>query len=949
MWMDPTIFEEAPPICGSGLGGMQVRKIQQTQILEFLRTLREAKDELDRQTSWDVLQDLFADMQEFALQIGRYIEETTAGEGIKAVSLLEEFCDTVYEAYQNQDVFSYSDRLGSQLIHIENTVKEELRPDRIEVVFFSYQLSMWDSLESVYLAAKADPHCDVYVVPIPWFDRLPNGDLGEMHYDGGQYPGDIPITNWKEYDVEARHPDIIYIHNPYDEGNYVTSVHPDFYSKRLRSLTDLLVYIPYFIGTDNIEERFCVTAACVYAHKTIVQSEKIRELYIKAFRKAYGNQLGNPEDRFVALGSPKLDALLNANPEDFDLPGEWRDLIYNEDGTKKKIVLYNTSVSAILQWNERHLEKLRFVFDTLRERNDVVLWWRPHPLSEVTYQSMRPHLLDEYKDLVSEYMGDGRTYRPDDENPGEKKGRGNFIFDRSGDLHRAIAMSSCYYGDGSSSLVALYQATGKPIMLQNVNMTRFSESDLEEFRHSDVIFFGNQVVSIEDLKNSYPDFYAYWLPYFNKFAQSHAVCISDYSYGLSSFFNAVYKTDYRHAKANFLMSFPSEDVFGWLYHMPCRIGNKLIFIPCRSRKWAFYHLEEKEWSYEEVPKSFYPSEKWRAAFGGMVLFGDSLIIGPGESGAIAKYCLCSGEITYYTEWFEHLRKHIKNIDWGILSGLLPYNDTLLLVSPQTNLVFQLNPTTMEIIKTHIVGSGACGFRTAYLIPNSDTVYFIKMRDPENENVQTEIATQLMEIILKWNVKTGETQEITNLPIHTSGETKQNLLNGFTFWKDVLYITPLQGDTILKLNIETDEITRWPLTPPFDFFRRKSTYYEGWAKDQALPYVVFNGERMKFTVQLPYDYSLAEVDFETGEITNKRKWYVEGAEELFRCQGKTAENLLVENVNYTMTDFLDDVCAGRKTVNGMKKDERDAKSFAVVDGIAGKKIFDFTKVFLIKMG
>lgn len=42
---------------------------------------------------------------------------------------------------------------------------------------------MSDSLESIYLAAKADPHCDAYFIPIPYFDRNQDGSLGKIHYE----------------------------------------------------------------------------------------------------------------------------------------------------------------------------------------------------------------------------------------------------------------------------------------------------------------------------------------------------------------------------------------------------------------------------------------------------------------------------------------------------------------------------------------------------------------------------------------------------------------------------------------------------------------------------------------------------------------------------------------------------------------------------------------------
>jgi hypothetical protein len=44
------------------------------------------------------------------------------------------------------------------------------------------------------------------------------------------------------------------------------------------------------------------------------------------------------------------------------------------------------------------------------------------------------------------------------------------IYDDTADLDRAIAISDAYYGDGSS-VVQLYQQTGKPVMIQNVEIT----------------------------------------------------------------------------------------------------------------------------------------------------------------------------------------------------------------------------------------------------------------------------------------------------------------------------------------------------------------------------------------------------------------------------------------------------------------------------------------------
>ena len=43
--------------------------------------------------------------------------------------------------------------------------------EQIMMLFLPYKLSMWDSMESVYLAAKNDPSCIPLIMPITYFQR----------------------------------------------------------------------------------------------------------------------------------------------------------------------------------------------------------------------------------------------------------------------------------------------------------------------------------------------------------------------------------------------------------------------------------------------------------------------------------------------------------------------------------------------------------------------------------------------------------------------------------------------------------------------------------------------------------------------------------------------------------------------------------------------------------
>jgi hypothetical protein len=104
----------------------------------------------------------------------------------------------------------------------------------------------------------------------------------------------------------------------------------------------------------------------------------------------------------------------------------------------------------MLKHTDTYCEKIRSVLGTFQKQNDVVLWWRPHPLLKATFQSMRPEMLTEYEEIVQGYRSNGWG-----------------IYDDTGELERAIAWSNAYYGDGSS-VVQLYERTGKPIMIQNI-------------------------------------------------------------------------------------------------------------------------------------------------------------------------------------------------------------------------------------------------------------------------------------------------------------------------------------------------------------------------------------------------------------------------------------------------------------------------------------------------
>lgn len=447
-----------------------MRKLIKEQIENYILLLEEAHGEIRRAVeevqAAEVLE-ILTECQNVAVQIGTMIEESE-GEGFTTVGLLEEYCEAVYELHKAitedacTELSELCKRLEDVLVRVKRSVEADIGIHR-EVVFLPYKASMWDSLESVWRKADADPDCDAYVIPIPYYDRKADGTFGELHYEGDMYPEDVPVVNYNDYSFEARRPDVVFIHNPYDEHNTVTSVHPFFYAKNLKKYTDRLVYIPYFVlneidpanraAVEGIE-HFVMVSGVLHADTVIVQSENMRLAYINIMTRAAGeNTRPIWEKKILGLGSPKFDKIRNTERADLKIPEAWQPVLQKPDGSRKKVILYNTSVSALLEHGEEMLAKMQRVFQIFKEnQEDVALLWRPHPLLKATIASMRPKLWDAYEKLVDEYCREGWG-----------------IYDDTADLDRAIVLCDGYYGDGSS-LVQLCKDAGKPVMIQDVEV-----------------------------------------------------------------------------------------------------------------------------------------------------------------------------------------------------------------------------------------------------------------------------------------------------------------------------------------------------------------------------------------------------------------------------------------------------------------------------------------------
>lgn len=333
---------------------------------------------------------------------------------------------------------------------------------KYQVVFFPYKSSMWDSLESIWRAAEEDSNCECYVIPIPYYEK--DNENMVFKYEGADFPQDVPIINYQNYKLEVEKPDVVYIHNPYDEYNHVSSIHPDYYSERLKKYAQILVYVPYYVTGGRVSDNHKMLSVYRNMDYMIVQSALFKDGFVDA--PFY--------DKVIPLGSPKFDRVIKKCEET------------KVSGVHTIPTLFlNTSINCFLSDGELQIKKLQWLFEKIKMHKDIKLIWRPHPLLEATIKTLRPSLYFMYMEL-KEYFKKG--------NIGE--------LDYSPDITAAIAKSDGYIGETASSVVHLFVAAGKPVFfLDNNIFDEFKDEERRRIRIMDMIEWENQYFFISSQCN----------------------------------------------------------------------------------------------------------------------------------------------------------------------------------------------------------------------------------------------------------------------------------------------------------------------------------------------------------------------------------------------------------------------------------------------------------------
>ncbi|MCR4694714.1 MAG: hypothetical protein K5773_05295 [Pseudobutyrivibrio sp.] len=421
-----------------------MRKSDKDKCIKLLDVIGRAHDEILADITAgkiDAAVTLLESLQQAAISMGNIIE-SSEGEGLEIVSKLEEYCEFVFVLHENL--------LDGQETNVKGLEKKFKKihgnidgllsaiPEKNVFVFLPYKAAMWDALESIWEAANADNNCDAFVVPIPYYDKNPDGSLAAEHYEINDFPAYVPVVDYRNFDLAKVNPDVVFIINPYDEYNFVTTVHPEFYSYKLKNICKLLIYVPYYSLYTFSNGPKLMTSADRYVDYIVIQSKE----YMHTYHIAY-----TPE-RMIPMGSPKFDRVIKMENHRQEVPTEWKKI-----AASRKVIFFNSSVQEMINGPDKFLNKMEYVFDTFKKNNEACLLWRPHPLMEGTFKSMEPENYHRYLDIKNKFIG-------------EKIG----IYDDTPDIEVAIAFSDAYIGTSNSSVPSLFFATGKEIFITNINI-----------------------------------------------------------------------------------------------------------------------------------------------------------------------------------------------------------------------------------------------------------------------------------------------------------------------------------------------------------------------------------------------------------------------------------------------------------------------------------------------
>lgn len=368
----------------------------------------------------------------------------------KSESALNEFRDKL------EDVITFKEHIA--ILRGKRRVLKALdnKKEKKNVVFMPFKPEHWGAMDGLWREYKDREDVDVKVVPIPYYYKNYDGSV-EQYSTLAEYPDYINALSEDEYNYEKEDPDEIIIQNPYDGYNVAATIHPRYYVRNLLMHTDKLIYIPYFV-TEEIDAQdmradvgmnsYVTMPGVVYADEVILQSENIRNLYIRKLTGFFGEESRQMWENQLNANGAKYLVNDNNNPLRYNrIPEKWRNRAARSDGSYKKIILYYISTNSVLEHKHEMFEKIGRTMEVFEQYKDDVMCLL------IFEGNMEEVLEGENAELLMEYQCTIRKY--------------NEYVVSTGELRDAVKACDAFYGEAGAE-AQMCRNANKPVMIENV-------------------------------------------------------------------------------------------------------------------------------------------------------------------------------------------------------------------------------------------------------------------------------------------------------------------------------------------------------------------------------------------------------------------------------------------------------------------------------------------------
>lgn len=224
-----------------------MRRQIKKRLLETAKTLNTAEKLLgkliDRKNKNDEVKKLLEDMQNCAIELGNVIE-SVEGDGTESVVFLEEYCELLWKCFVSEDNWEQKNifrQIRDKGECILESLKNEFSEEK-EILFVPTYASGWPKMKKIWAEFNEQDDCICYLIPVPFYEKTSDGNIIQC-YEGNDFPDDLPVSWYEDYDWEVGNADVILFQNPSDNQMRELWMDERFEKERLQEYAEVLVEI----------------------------------------------------------------------------------------------------------------------------------------------------------------------------------------------------------------------------------------------------------------------------------------------------------------------------------------------------------------------------------------------------------------------------------------------------------------------------------------------------------------------------------------------------------------------------------------------------------------------------------------------------------------------------------------------------------------------------------